>query len=886
MVTQAGAVAALGRSQPTISRAIAQLERQGFVRGRFGWSGSRTGREWSYGLTSPGERAALQAITDARALPTVDPELRLGDLLDLHGTLTLTDLLSLPVEDRNVGTVTLRRQLSARRVRFRERGAPESSIGQPSELVGRWVERREILRALGRMQGPGVRGEVRVVLGPAGQGKSRLLRFAEEIARRRGFRVVRGHVTKDAGLPFSPFEEVMAALAADGPERVWGSTRPHALPRRLLGYLELLRQGPPTPLLLILDDLHDARPPALTVFRFLCQNLPAVERPVLLIAAARDDEPRPHRRVGGFGELLADLARPATGLASVLVVPPLSVKESWEVADLSRSGATAPVPDRVVESLIARAHGNPLFIVEAVREAQRAASGTQRGAPHAGRPATPPSLRRLLAVRLEQLPPRHRAVLEACALLDEEFSARPLEALEPLGVVGPPREVARQLRELVDPWAMLVPRGEGRFAFVHALFRESLTDSLADRTGWAAALAAWWERQRPEDVLRIAHLYRMAHDPARALPWLRRALDRTLEEQAYGAVQEIVRGMGEMVELRPRARREFRELEFALVERLWLAGSPVAVTLARNLLEEPLGPRDEIRAGSFLCAALGLRAPDEARRRLADLPARLPAVEARDRNELRGTILAVAAYVHGLWGDWETGLAESETALRLLPRRRTSVWRLSAALSRSFSLSHLRRYREAYRSFGPTARLLPTAGHSVFRVLLLEQQATIASLLGRPAETLRLRDRAVRLSREISNPSVLGEALAGLILSQIQPGTLARARSSLAELRELIDRFGLLQLEPWAEFRRGQILWRSGDRDEAVGPFRAAAAAFRATPRPANALLAEAYLVSRERNPRKILSFRREWLRHEPSLDAEEVSAIEPVRSGSPAFLP
>jgi len=879
-VTQAEAARTLGRSQPTISRTIAQLQRQALLRGRPYWTGDRPVHETVYLLTPAGERAAARAIAEARALPSRDPGLSLGDLLDLHGGLSLTDLLAVPPGERSVGGEALARRLAERRAAARAPGTspPSASV----DLIGRWAERLDLLRAIVGVSAPGAHGAVRVLLGPAGQGKTRLLAFAEEVARRRGFRVVRGQTLRDPQLPFSPFEEMMDRVraASPGPPSRAGGPRP--LPRRLLRYLELLQDGPPGPLLLVVDDLQFAEPPALTIFRFLSRNLPTLERPVLLLAAARDDEPLGSPRSRSFAELLEELERPETGLAPSVVIPPLTNRESHEVAELASRREGPALPEPMVGALVARARGNPLFLVEGVREFQQAARHVDPADLPALSLSAPPSLRRLLATRFEQLPPEHRSVLEACSLLEEEFSADPLFALPDL---GEPSEVARRLDELVAPWAMLVRRGDDRFAFTHVLFQEALAERAAARRDWTASLARWWEARRPGEVRRIAHLYGLARDPDRAMAWLERALQATLREQAYGALDETLREMRAMVELRPRRRAEQVARELALVERLWLAGAPVASErIARDLAAQPLSARDRILALCFRSAVNVLRASGDARDRLTELARRLPQVPSGHRDEARGAVAATAAYLYGTWGEWTLALDEADRALRHLGRRPTNVWKLSALLSRSYALLHLRRYREAHATLERTASLLRGSRASIFHALLLEQQATISALLGRPAQALRIRERAVRVSREVANASVLGEALAGLTLSRLECGRPDDAHRSLAELRDVVTRFGLAHLLPWIAYREGQLLWRRGETAGATRSFRAAQAGFRATTRPSMALLPAAYLMSRAQGGRARAAFRHEWAEHEATLDAEEVAAIDPLRAGGFPF--
>jgi hypothetical protein len=892
-VTQTEAVRTLRLSQPTVSRSIASLLRQGLVHPQTMWCGGRGSVENAYALAPAGERAAREAVAAARASRSADPELSLGDLVDLYSGLTLTDLLSLPAADRTVEGIARSVRRGDLRAAARSVASDSSLAGAtlPTPFIGRWSERRELLRALARLGRPGARGEVRLLLGPAGQGKSRLLEFAAAVAPARGVRVLQGQVLRDAALPFSPFEEMMESLrrASAGPGEYRARSRAaRSLPQRLLEYLDLIARGPPVPLLIVVDDLHDAERPALSVFRFLARNLPTLERPVLLLASARSDEPAPAgaHRSGGFFQLVDEISRP-TPSASVVVVPPLSASESREVADLALDVGEPRPPDSALRTLVARSCGNPLFLVEGARELQHAVVRAPAGSAGVRLPVrTPSSLQRVLAARLSHLPRRHRELVEACSLLEEEFTPAPLAALTALGVGGAPAELRRALDDLVDRWAMLVRCGPGRYAFTHPLYQEALAERTVARTEWAAALARWYETHRPDETIRIAHLYHLALDPDRALPWLRRALDESVREQAYARLEGILREIRTAVELRPRARRAHLDLELDLLERLWLGGAPVTEAIAREFLAESVGPWERLVGSCYVAVSLVLRRPDEARRLLGDLPRLASSVPPPRRREAMGVVAATSAYLRGVWGEWDRGLSDAEEAIRQLPRRARSVWRLSALLSRSYCLVHLRKYREAYLACEQTWTLVAPRPPSLFHALVLEQRATIAAIIGRPGQALRLREQAVRAARESPNPNILGEALAELVLSLLVRGEFDRARSRVSELRELIARFDLGQLEAWACYREGQLLWRAGNVAGSLPSFRSAADGFEASPRPTLALLPRAYLITRERNPRRIAAFRDDWLAHEAGLDAEEVSVIDPLRDGSSAFQP
>jgi hypothetical protein len=73
-------------------------------------------------------------------------------------------------------------------------------------FVGREKERIALARAIADAKGG--RGETWLVEGPAGIGKTRLVRWLEEEAVKSGFRVLWGYCLKESNLPFFPFQQI------------------------------------------------------------------------------------------------------------------------------------------------------------------------------------------------------------------------------------------------------------------------------------------------------------------------------------------------------------------------------------------------------------------------------------------------------------------------------------------------------------------------------------------------------------------------------------------------------------------------------------------------------------------------------------------------------
>jgi tetratricopeptide (TPR) repeat protein/DNA-binding MarR family transcriptional regulator len=898
VATQGGAASALGWSQPTVSRALSRLEARGLLRTRWQVPVQFGGREITYHLTSEGASAAQRIVGEAYDLPWPEGGLAWRDVVDLLPGLSLTDLVA-DLTSRKPDSPRGWEALEETAWEARAGRTPSGAEGAADLLVGRVSERLALLQALKRAVRPSGHGQVLVFLGPAGQGKTRLLQYAETVARRRGFRVVHGSVLKGSGLPFSPFDETLQTLGSRDPGGFAG-WEGRTLSERMLAYLNVLAEGASKgPLLVVVDDLHWAEPSALAIFRFLCHNLPTLEGPVLLLAAARDDEPHLASRMSPFDQILEDLRRGGSALAATLVVPPLTARESRVVADRTGAGA-APVPPRVVERVLERARGNPLFILEGLRDLRssvRTFVAPEEGT--SGELRVPSSLHRLLESRLEKLPAAERALLEAGALLGEEFSSEPLEALARSGALGLGVDVARGLRDLADERGLLTRRAEGRFAFVHVLFQEALQEITPDRARWSGALARWWEVHRREEVVRIAQLYRRSGDQEQALPWLRRALAAALRDQAYESTEELVEGMREAVRGRPRAQAAEVEEELDLLKQLWFAGShPVAERIARGLVTHASRPRDRALGSCYLLVTLVFRDPAQAERRLRELPRNFGGLSAREQREVQGAAEATAAYLHSWWGDPAQSLAEADRALKILRSCGSSAdpWVTSARVTRCASLLHLGRYREALKACRETLPLTRSSRATVLRAQLLDIEALAENLLGKVLPALHHREEAVRAAREAGNHPVLARLLCNLSLSQLRCGRKESARRSVVEFRELVDRFQLPNLDAWARYREGQVLWFTGRSSAARESFLDAVDRFRRGPVPVGQLLPQSYLITTERDPRKVRSFLEAWDQGRPGLDTEEVSVVEPIlqttfgrpsgRGAPPAHVP
>src|SRR5919197_6298015 len=178
--------------------------------------------------------------------------------------------------------------------------------------------------------------------------------------------------------------------------------------------------------------------------------------------------------------LLACMARPEL----------LDRRPSWPVAlrldPLTEVDVRRLIEGRVSDEIEARivraAGGNPLFIQELL---EMIALGD-------GEVGVPPTLRALLAARLDQLDPSERRVLECATVEGEIFHLGAVTTLVPEepNVTGQLASLAR--RALVQPDRAQVS-GEDGFRFRHLLIRDVAYDSLpkATRADLHARFAGW-----------------------------------------------------------------------------------------------------------------------------------------------------------------------------------------------------------------------------------------------------------------------------------------------------------------------------------------------------------------------------------------------------------
>src|SRR5437763_91502 len=320
--------------------------------------------------------------------------------------------------------------------------APERS--HASRFIGRERELAKLVDAWERaLAGPGC--QLVTVVGDAGVGKSRLVAEALDSL---DARVVRGRcLPYGEGITYWPVIEVVKQLAA-----LPSDPAAAVAVRSLLGesdqgtsadqiawaFRKLLVEQ--APLVVVLDDIQWGEETFLDLVE--AAALLTGDAPILLLCMARPELLERHP------------AWPGT-----LRLEPLSDDEADQ---LIRQEVTGELQERIAQA----AGGNPLFISEMLAMAREEEDVE-----------VPPTLKALLAVRLDQLDEPERRVLERGSVEGELFHRGAVQALAPEEPQVAARLTALVRRELVRPGRAQLAGDDG-VRFRHLLIRAAAYDPL------------------------------------------------------------------------------------------------------------------------------------------------------------------------------------------------------------------------------------------------------------------------------------------------------------------------------------------------------------------------------------------------------------------------
>jgi class 3 adenylate cyclase/tetratricopeptide (TPR) repeat protein len=487
---------------------------------------------------------------------------------------------------------------------------------------------------LGELWERAVGGEGSMVLlsGEAGVGKSRLLRHLQDsVTAQKGFDVWTGQcAAHDQDSAFQPLVDLLRralrlareetpaeqmhrvegfltergfALAENAPllanfvgVPIEAAKMPRELPpevrkqRTVALLMQLIFKAVANrPGLLVLEDIHWADPSTLDVVAQVAAQLQ--KRRLLLLCTCRTDSRPPLEWAGPKVEIVLERLGPE---------PAREI-----VSRLSRHRA---LPEMVVEEIVRKSDGIPLFVEEitkAVLENEKRSRPSFPAVPMAEpRLEIPATLNDTLMARLDRLG-RAKALAQCCSVLGREFTFEMVQALSD----WPTPELEAALEKITAAELMhAVGKPPHRlFVFKHALIQDAAYQSILKRTRReyhrraAERIPQRFPELAQEHPEQLAQHFAAAGDAALAIQYWLRAGEKALQRSANAeAIAQTRKGLACLATLPESAERDATELSLlniqglALVASQGFAAAQVGETYARaTQLRQRLGGRAE-----------------------------------------------------------------------------------------------------------------------------------------------------------------------------------------------------------------------------------------------------------------------------------------------------
>jgi tetratricopeptide (TPR) repeat protein len=380
-------------------------------------------------------------------------------------------------------------------------------------------------------------------------------------------------------------------------------------------------------------------------------------------------------------------------------------------------------PPEVVDAVVTRAGGNPLFAEELVNLLHER-----------GDAVLPDSLRAVVTARLDTLPERERATLRIASVIGQEFPSDWLRGADPrLGDIDGSLAALTRLD--------LIHRDGAHPAFKHAVTREVAYDTLAvgARRYLHEAVARHVERthdpEAPGILEALAHHYSHTADTGKQRVYLRRAGDAARDAFANDAAIRHYRRLRGLL-----TGAEALDATLDLGATLQLTG---AWNEAEALFREALAETGSPRAGAALGGLLALTgAYPDAVARLEE--ARTSFAERREQKEL-AAVLERLAHTYFQQGDDERATARAREHAALARELGDRAGESAAINTLGLVLWHRGELEPARTQLEAALALAQGVGE----VHVLNDLAGLLVALGRPQEAVSRLGEAYARARDI-----------------------------------------------------------------------------------------------------------------------------------------
>jgi len=462
--------------------------------------------------------------------------------------------------------------IEARKIAEPSREAPAENPLYRTVFVGREPELKQLQAAFdGAISG---QGALMMVMGEPGIGKTALCEQLSTYVILRGGRTLVGHCYEagSLSLPYLAFVEALrsyvisrdvrdlreelgsgaadvARIVSEIRERLKVRVRPKKDPeeeryRLMQAVTEFLRNaGNVQPMLVVLEDLHDADKGTLDMLTHVSRNLSGTR--LLIVGTYRDVEvDRSHPLSASLAEL-----RRISNYGRIF----LRGLNADEVRRMLESITQQSVPWGLAEAVHRQTEGNPLFVQEVVRYVAEEGYITRKEEqwrPTRDTPlemSIPEGLRDVIGRRLSLLSPECNQLLAVSSVIGREFALDTLKA-----VTGINEDVfMNALKEAVRLSVLeeRSQRGLVRYRFTHAFFRQTLYEEIiAPRRirlhqQVARALEQVYKNRLEEHAAEFAEHFSYSSDRAdleKAVSYGEMAAKRATDVYSYGEAVRLL----------------------------------------------------------------------------------------------------------------------------------------------------------------------------------------------------------------------------------------------------------------------------------------------------------------------------------------------------------
>ena len=699
---------------------------------------------------------------------------------------------------------------ASRVVGAREYGRPMRSLSAP--LVGRESE-LELLENTFARTVRDARATLVTLYGEAGVGKSRLAReFVDGLERTT---VLRGRclpygegvtywsiaemVKASAGISdddpleraFEKLRETcedeavadLLGLAVGVLEAVEGERSPQEIAWAVRSWSEQLAGA--QPLVLVFEDVHWGEESLLELIEHLAAWVRTA--PVLLLCLARPE--------------LLDV-RPAWGGGRLRgVTLELEALPDEEAATLVRELAAKVDVPIDVETVLAKAEGNPLFVEETIRALAEQPEGRQE--------RIPDTLQALIAARIDRLPPASRRLVQRASVMGRVFFRGALAHLSPDGEDVDALLDDLLFRDLVLHEERSAISGEQAFKFKHVLIREVAYAGLSkgSRADLHLLFAEWLRERAGEELVEILafHLDQATRllaeldgsAPAdlaeEAAAELMRAGRRALSRESFASARKL---LIRAAELAPTVERRYFAARAA-----WRLGDMTAVIVEMEEVAaaaEAAGERRlQGRALTALAeAVLNQRADATAARELVE---RAVEVLADEEPEIRFEAFQAATVVAAWLSDGDSFEYWAKLALEAARAAERKDQELQITMALAENYIYLLEFAEAEPLVERIGELADESGSVVGRALAWTARGTLENWRGNDAEAEAAFTAAHDLYAELGNTHSEAGMTLQIARRVAAQGHLDRAEKLLLEvvrtLKGLNDRARLCEAQ-------------------------------------------------------------------------------------------